>query len=431
MGSRVVLFLLLAFALPVEAETLRLSLPEAVGLALRAGTQAELARSAEERAVVARREAFGALLPRVDARLLRYSQSINLATFGFEIPGQPPVVGPFNVTDAQLAAAMQVFNLAALRRVQALRQAETASRYDVEAAENDVAAAVARLYLLVQRAATQVSSRQADVALFERLLKTAQDEFAAGTGTRLDVAQANVQVARARQALLAAENDEQTAKLALLNALGANEADNVTLAAVPPPSLPPGDAVARARAQRPELKELAAREAAARLGVEAARARRLPSVSFDYQGTIPRHRLPDATGLNSLLRQTGGSMGLALFATRAHPREPARASRRSPRRARSAGHAREARPGRRPRRSRLRGKGREPLRRHRRPVLPHPARQRLRKLREGRPARAGAHLLERPARGSGPGGIVGRGDRLHEVKRARLLLCAVALLPDL
>jgi DHA2 family multidrug resistance protein len=31
--------------------------------------------------------------------------------------------------------------------------------------------------------------------------------------------------------------------------------------------------------------------------------------------TIPRHRLPDATGLNSLLRQTGGSIGLAIFAT--------------------------------------------------------------------------------------------------------------------
>src|SRR5437763_4331062 len=30
--------------------------------------------------------------------------------------------------------------------------------------------------------------------------------------------------------------------------------------------------------------------------------------------SIPRHRLPDATGLNSLLRQTGGSMGLAVFA---------------------------------------------------------------------------------------------------------------------
>ncbi|HWS71192.1 MAG TPA: MFS transporter, partial [Thermoanaerobaculia bacterium] len=31
--------------------------------------------------------------------------------------------------------------------------------------------------------------------------------------------------------------------------------------------------------------------------------------------SIPRHRLPDATGLNSLLRQTGGSVGLAVFAT--------------------------------------------------------------------------------------------------------------------
>jgi MFS transporter, DHA2 family, multidrug resistance protein len=31
--------------------------------------------------------------------------------------------------------------------------------------------------------------------------------------------------------------------------------------------------------------------------------------------TIPRHRMPDATGLNSLLRQVGGSMGLAVFAT--------------------------------------------------------------------------------------------------------------------
>jgi DHA2 family multidrug resistance protein len=31
--------------------------------------------------------------------------------------------------------------------------------------------------------------------------------------------------------------------------------------------------------------------------------------------SIPRHRLTDASGLNSLFRQTGGSMGLAIFAT--------------------------------------------------------------------------------------------------------------------
>ena len=31
--------------------------------------------------------------------------------------------------------------------------------------------------------------------------------------------------------------------------------------------------------------------------------------------SIPRQKLPDATGLNSLLRQIGGSLGLAVFAT--------------------------------------------------------------------------------------------------------------------
>src|SRR5207253_1803392 len=31
--------------------------------------------------------------------------------------------------------------------------------------------------------------------------------------------------------------------------------------------------------------------------------------------SIPRHRLADGTGLNSLLRQVGGSVGLAVFAT--------------------------------------------------------------------------------------------------------------------
>src|SRR5207302_2216027 len=144
------------------------------------------------------------------------------------VQGQPPVVCQYNVTDAQVAAAMQLFNLAAIRHYQALSQGETASRYAMQRAENDVATAVARLYVLAQRASTQIASRQAEVALFERLLKVAQDEFNAGTGTRLDVAQATVQVDRAKQALLVAQNDYRNAVLALLNAIGANEASDVT-----------------------------------------------------------------------------------------------------------------------------------------------------------------------------------------------------------
>jgi len=310
--SRYLCLLLSAFCVPAGAEPLRLSLADAVQRALREGTQAQLARSSEERARISRTEALDALFPQADARVVRYNQSINLQTFGFTIPGQPPVVGPFNVTDAQLAAALQLFNLAAIRHYQALSHGATASRYATERAENDVAAAVARLYVLTQRASTQIASRQSDIALFERLLKVTQDEFTAGTGTRLDVAQATVQLDRAKQALLIAENDQRTALLALLNAIGENEGSEVVLVD-PLPTMPPvtpvETALATAQQQRPDLKEVEARENEATLGLSAARARRIPSLAFDFEGDYNGNHATDLLWT----RRIAATLGMPLF----------------------------------------------------------------------------------------------------------------------
>src|SRR4051794_25475973 len=126
--KRLPFLLLLAVSVSARAQTqpLRLTLGDAIRRALGTGTQTELARSNEELARIARSEALNALLPQADARLMRYNQSLNLATFGFTLPGFPPVVGPFNVTDAQLAAAVQVFNMAALRRYQSLERTANA-----------------------------------------------------------------------------------------------------------------------------------------------------------------------------------------------------------------------------------------------------------------------------------------------------------------
>src|SRR2546430_13726282 len=131
-------FLFFAVAVSANAQTtpLRLTLSDAIRMALGTGTQTELARSNEELARIARSEALNALLPQADAKLIRYNQSINLETFGFSLPGLPPVVGPFNVTDAQLAAAVQVFNLAALRHYQSLQSSANASRYQNEQAQD-------------------------------------------------------------------------------------------------------------------------------------------------------------------------------------------------------------------------------------------------------------------------------------------------------
>jgi outer membrane protein TolC len=304
--------LLLLATSALHAEALKLSLDDAVRMALGRGTQTALARSAEERARIARTEALSGLLPQADARVIKYNQSINLATFGFTLPGFPEVVGPFNVIDGQIAAAMQLFNLAAIRHYQAVQQGMAASRYATEQAENDVTAAVARLYLLAQRAQTQIGSREADVALFERLLKMAEDEFAAGTGTRLDVAQARVQVARARQALLTARNDRETAVLALLNAIGANEADDVTLTDIPPASaaVPTADtALGAARANRPELKEAAAREKEASLAYEAQHSRLAPNLGLDFLGDYSGNKSNDL----HWTRRIAATVGMPLF----------------------------------------------------------------------------------------------------------------------
>lgn len=291
---------------------IRLTIGDAIAMALRSGTQSQLAESEEARAHIAQSQALQDLLPQTDARLLRYNQSINLATFGFAPPGVPPIVGPFNVTDAQIAAAMQLFNLAALRAYQSAGAGVQASRYDREQAENDIAAAVARLYVIVQRATAQARSREADVILFTRLAEVATDEFKAGTGTRLDVSQAHVQLARSRQALLVAQNDRQNAIYALLNAIGAN-LDSTAILADPIPQYqappPAAAALATARAQRPELKAMAAHEQAAELAVRAQESRRLPSLGADFQGDLSGNYSSDL----KWTRRIGAALQMPVF----------------------------------------------------------------------------------------------------------------------
>jgi outer membrane protein TolC len=304
--------LFLSFASTLRADELRLSLQKAIEMALGSGTQAQLAHSEEERARIARREALGDMLPQADARFLRYNQSINLQTFGFEVPGQPPIAGPFNVTDAQVSAAMQLFNVAAIRRYQSLQLGERATHLDSLAADNDVAAAVARLYVLIQRADAQVESRRADVTLFERLVTAAEHEFEAGVGTKLDIAQQNLQLRRVRQALLLAENDRRNASLALANAIGADEsAEIVPTDPLPTANAPPAAdaALVIAREQRPDLRALRLHEDEARLNLQAQQARRLPALSADFEGDLSGNQADDLRWT----RRIAGVVSVPLF----------------------------------------------------------------------------------------------------------------------
>ena len=304
---------LLLAASAARAGTLTLTLSDAIDRALSESTASKIAALGVDEARVAAERAKTALRPRVDAVVSDVNQSLNLETFGLTFPGVPPIVPPFNVFDAHVAASMNVIDVAARRRVAAARQQIVVSEVEREQSDADVAAAVASLYLTIRRAESLVGETRANVALFERLRAQAAHAQEVGVGTRLDTTRADVQLSRQRQALLAAETQRDAARLALLRAIGADMSDALVLADTPEP--PPGplpspeEAIALARRLRPDLKALDESLVAARLAVSAARGERWPRLSAQLQGGYNGNHLGDL----SWTRLVGGSLAFPAY----------------------------------------------------------------------------------------------------------------------
>jgi outer membrane protein TolC len=270
-----------------------LSLKEAVELAIspEGNTQLQLSEEALRQAKARSGQARAALLPDVSSSLIYRNQTVNLRAFGigffFPFP-VPSFVGPFNVMDARISGSQSIFDFSSIRRFQASRSGVSAAEAEVVNMEEQVAARVARAYLLGIRADADVESVQANVTLSQAVLEQAEGLKKAGTGTGIEMTRAKVQLANDRQRLLVAENARRSAHLQLLRAmdlaldieleltdkLGYLPVDNITLE----------EARTLALAARPDLKAQQQREASARLSTNAIKMERLPSFGFfgDY-----------------------------------------------------------------------------------------------------------------------------------------------------
>jgi outer membrane protein TolC len=294
-----------------ETSPLRLSLADAVARALSEGTAARLAGLSVQVAQNRASQALAATRPQAGGELRVASDMINLKTFGFATPGGPGVIGPFDVIDAHVNVAWEVINLAAKRRYEAATAGVRITEEERRRTENEVAAAVATLYVAVERSSARIDAIQANVDLFEKLRQLAVDRQKAGTGTRIDTTRADVQLARQRQAQLVAENQRDVALLALLRAVGADLGaqvsltDNLTSTAAPAgpalPPLPPIDAaLAMAREARPEMRTLKEQLRAAELAERAAKAQKLPRLTLSGQASEGGNHLRDLSWTRSL-----------------------------------------------------------------------------------------------------------------------------------
>lgn len=141
---------------------------------------------------------------------------------------------------------------------QAKAQANAAS-FTYERTKADIALQVAQQFFTVLQARAQVRLQERVLERARRLLEAAEAGFKAGSVARLDVLRAQVQVRTAEVDLLAAQNQERVAMLALRNLMGVSDdfifdiAEPSEEPMAPLPSLT--QLLAQAFRQRPEVQE--------------------------------------------------------------------------------------------------------------------------------------------------------------------------------
>lgn len=310
------LFVLLAFGYTREAgaqQVYRLSLGDAARIASSQNASVEAARLRVNQAEAQVVQERSALLPQVSAGIQDAGRTFNTATLGLNFPmpeGIPPlldpngqVMGPVHTIDTRARVSQALFDVGALRRVDAANARVAVSEADVRSTSEAIASAAASAYLVVLQARAAYDARSADKALAEELVAIAQAQLKAGTGVDLDVTRAQAQLAATSAQLVAARNRSEQARLDLLRVLNLpldsqiELTDSLTaLADMPDSSLTPAGALALALENRLDLKAYQQRRAAAEAGIAAVKASRLPTITavadLGVIGTNPTNALP-------------------------------------------------------------------------------------------------------------------------------------------
>jgi outer membrane protein len=309
MDMPLLLILLISAAPGMAQNTLSLSLKRAVEIALtpEGSTRVALAQESIKQAEKRVSEAKSAFLPDLEASVQDRRQTTNLHAFGLNFPtipgfSFPSVVGPFSVFDARATAQQSVFDFSNIGKYRASRTSLGATKSDFDATRNQVSDQVAKAYLACLRADAALETAKADVELSEALLKLAQEQRTAGTGTGIEVTRAQVQLANGRQRVIVVENDRRRTALQLLKTVGlkldleVEFTDKLSYQPVDVAGLEA--ALEKARNERAELKAQQQREETARLSYSSVRAERLPSlgafadygsIGSDIAGAQPTH----------------------------------------------------------------------------------------------------------------------------------------------
>src|SRR5260370_499326 len=236
-------------ALPAEAPAgvMRLTLDQAVTLALKQNTTAQIAVLTAAQGQQDQKIALSELLPQVQAGVTEQWERLNLvAQFGGRrIPGFAGHVGPYPIFSAGPSFNGQVFDLTLFRRYQASRDAAKASRADSLSTREQVILLVVSQYIGTLRSIADVEASQSRVDLAQALYNQAADLQKEGVGTGIDTLRANVELQNENQRLLEAQATRETSLFGLSRLLNLNPRQQIEPGAslsffeTPPPTVEP------------------------------------------------------------------------------------------------------------------------------------------------------------------------------------------------
>jgi outer membrane protein TolC/ABC-type transporter Mla MlaB component len=307
--------------LPAPAPTgvMRLTLDQAVSLALKQNTTAQIAVLSAAQSKQDQRIALSQLLPQAEFGAGEQWERVNVAAeFGGNrvFPGIPGHFGPFSIFSAGPSFNGPILDLTLFRRYQASRHSANASQSDSLSTREQVILLVVSQYIGTLRSMADVQASQSRVELAQALYDQAADLQKEGVGTGIDTLRANVELQNEKQRLLEAEAARETSLFGLSRLLNLDPrqqiqlGDSLSFFDTPQPDIEAS--IEQGLSARPEWKSLQEQMRAAQYQRKAASDARLPSVHFNGEwtqlGNDPTSVIPTYTyaGTVSVPLFTGG-----------------------------------------------------------------------------------------------------------------------------
>jgi outer membrane protein len=213
-----------------QKEPLKLTLHDAVVLALKQNPQTLVAEFQAKQTAQEQTLQFAGLLPQVSGSASESRQRENLeALFGRSVPGFPEVIGPFSTFAVGAQFTVPIFNLSTIRSWQASKFDSAAARDGAQVTREQVALMVTTEYLNILRASADVRAAETRVQLAQALYDQASDLQKNGAGTGIDALRSNVELQNEKQRLLAARTDHEVAIFQLQRLLGVDPSQSIEL----------------------------------------------------------------------------------------------------------------------------------------------------------------------------------------------------------